>query len=583
MCKSLTLICVFLCCLGMARTTVRAQVQVKAPQECSPAMLDVSALPTPPSFTFGGHLFVLELQNVSPAACSLAGPVATLVPASDTNNQPSYVGTAAKSQTRLLEPGAWAHLVFVWISRAGPELSCDLYSGIHLDVTFQPLRNQPDIEIRNLWIRACGPLGVTGYRPGKYSTATPIPQEWLDWYGPGGLREFKVTPPTPSAEIATTSPLLSLSAQAKRTMLGDRLFSLRLDFPRLAAAGCAFNQMRKRESDGSTVIAIQQCDDAAPEKGTGAPAVPWYHEAGVMGLAMGNLDFTPKHSGPLEYDVSAPIGRSGIKKDAAQYARARVNLVARDPTLPKQVAILDSLPACTATQLRVDSLSPAVSTPLETLRAYNATNISAQPCSLAGVPRARGLADKGQYQPFLPPVCPNCENELFMPRSNGRIDLNEGAMAHLLVASTGNGKGYCTSTPRFELSLDRDASLTEPLNTGPLPKDIAQSATVPFGAHDCVSIDISAWRQGPYDSDPLNLHQAKLAQAGESAPRPVVPSECNKPQLLVHGWPYSIEGAHDPEYALSMEQHQFLRDQPAPPIPLDEQLHRSPAGAWRVQ
>ena len=561
----------------MVRRTLCAQVQANAGQLCSPAMLDVSALPTPPSFTYGAHLFVLELQNISSSACSLPPLQPTqvsLVPSSDTNNQPFYTtlrtedpGHATESHAQVLDPGAWAHLLFVWTSGAGPELSCDLYSGIRLGLSFQwQERNEPGIEIRHLWIRACGPLAVTGYRMGRYSSASPIPRSWIDWYGPDGLAGFTVPAPTPASEIVTPSPLLSLSAQAKRMMLGDRLFALRLNFPRLAAEGCAFSQLRKRESNGSTIIEIQECDDAVTDKGVGPPAVPPHHEAGVIGLWLsnGNLEFMPEHTGPFEYDVIAPIGSSGDKKTVAQYARARVNLVARDPSLPKQVAILDPLPACAERQLRVDSLSPVISTPLKALRAYNATNISAQPCSLAGVPRMRGLDEKGNYQPFLPPVCPNCENELFMPRSNGRIDLKEGESAHLLVASSGNGSGYCTFTPKLELSLDRDASPTEPISTGPEPKDIAQSATVPLEAHDCVSIDISAWRQGSYDGDPLNLRQAKLQQASESMPKPAVSSECNKRELLVHGWPYPIEGTHNPGYALSMEQHQFLRDDPVP-------------------
>ena len=565
--KSLTLICVFCCCLSMVRGTMSAQALATSGQECSPSMLDVSALPTPPSFTYGGHLFVLEAQNISPTACSLASPVTHLLPASNTNNQPRYVGNAAENRPLVLEPGAWAHLLFIWTSRAGPELICDQYSGVRLDYSYpQQQENEPGIEIRNLWIRACGPIGYTGYRAGRYSSASSIPQSWIDWYGPDGLRGFTVPPPTPSTEIVTTSPLLELSAQAKRMMLGDRLFSLRLDFPRLAAEGCAFSQLRKRESDGSTVIEIQECDDAAPDKNAGPPVVPWYHEAGVMGLSMnsGNLDFMPEHTGPLEYDVIAPVGRGSGEKPAAQYARARVELVARDPSLPKQVAILDPLPACTATQLRVDSLSPAVSTPLKTLRAYNATNISVLPCSLAGVPRLRGLNDDGNYQPFLPPACPNCENELFMPRSNGRIDLNQGETAHLLVAASGKGTGNCALTPKLELSLDRDATLAASGNTGPRPEDIAKSLTVPFEGQDCASIDISAWRPGSYDSDPFNLHQAKLSQAGESASKPAVPTECNKPELLAHGLPYPIEGTHDPEYALSMEQHQFLQGMAIP-------------------
>jgi hypothetical protein len=349
-------------------------------------------------------------------------------------------------------------------------------------------------------------------------------------------------------------------------MLGDRLFALRLDFPRLAADGCAFSQLRKRESDGSTVIDLQECDDAVLHQGVAPPAVPRYHEAGVMGLYMseGIFEFMPEHTGPFEYDVIAPVGWGGGKKPAPQYARARVDLVARDPSLPKQVAILDPLPACTPAQLRVDSLPPVVSMPQKAFRAYNMTNISAQPCSLAGVPRMRGLDEKGNYQPLLPAVCPNCENELFMPRSNGRIDLAEGASAHLLVASSGKVTGYCTFTPKMELSLDRDARLGPSGSTGPQPKDIAQSVEVPFGGQDCVSIDISAWRKGPYDGDPLNSHQVELAKASGSMPRPTVPAECNKPEFLVHGQPYLIEGAHNPEYALSLDRHQFLRDDSVP-------------------
>ena len=85
-------------------------------------------------------------------------------------------------------------------------------------------------------------------------------------------------------------------------MRGDPLFALRLNFPRLAAEGCAYSQLRKRESDGSTVIELKQCDDAATERGSGATAVPRYHEAGVMGLFMsdGNLGFMPEHTGPFD-------------------------------------------------------------------------------------------------------------------------------------------------------------------------------------------------------------------------------------------------------------------------------------------
>jgi hypothetical protein len=151
-----------------------------------------------------------------------------------------------------------------------------------------------------------------------------------------------------------------------------------------------------------------------------------------------------------------------------------------------------------------------------------------------------------------------------MPRSNGRIDLHQGETAHLLAAATGNNTPYCTSTPKLEISFDRDATLTEPLNTRPLPEQIAQSAYLPFEAHDCVSMDISAWRQGSYDGDPLNLQKTELAQSTAAASKAFISSECNRPELLAHGQPHPIDGTHAPEYALSMEQHQFVRDEPIP-------------------
>jgi hypothetical protein len=565
---SLTLLCILGCSLGWVPTTATAQAPATPSQICAPAMLDVSALPSPPTFTYGGHIFVVEVHNISPAACSLQSPQVVLEPTSDTNNQPFYAarrssdpGFKTESEPQVFEPGAWAHLLLVWTSRAGPELSCDLYSGLRLRFAPHPeWEDEALIEVRHLWIRACGLVGVTGYRRGKYDGSL-VPRSWMDWYGPDGLHGLTFASPIKSTNIATDSSLLLLTAQAKRTMLGDRLFTLKLKFPRLAADGCAFSQLRKRESDGSTIISMRECDDVRPDKT--APPVPWYHEPGVMGLNMAGLNFTPKHFGPIEYDVIAPVGRSTGQEAAIQYARTRVELVARDPTLPLQAAILDPLQACSPTQLQVVSLPPVISTPLRTLRAYNATNISQQACSLAGVPRTRGLDDKGDYQPFLPPACPNCDNDLFKARPNGRIDIKPGETAHLLAGATGNGK-RCTSTPKLEVSLDRAVSPTVPGNTRPLPADIAQSETVPFEAQDCILIDISAWRQGPYDGDPLNLHRGKPTQTSEPQSELPIPAECDKPELLAHGRSHMIEGTHEPEYGLSMVKQEFVRDESIP-------------------
>jgi hypothetical protein len=65
--KNLAPIWVVCCLLATSRNCTAAQSLAQSGQICSPAMLDVSALPSPPSFTYGGHLFVLEVQNTSPA------------------------------------------------------------------------------------------------------------------------------------------------------------------------------------------------------------------------------------------------------------------------------------------------------------------------------------------------------------------------------------------------------------------------------------------------------------------------------------------------------------------------------------
>ncbi len=574
MLKGLALSCVSFCWLVVASGAISAQTAATSTRACTPAMLDVSALPGPPSFRFGGHLLVLEAKNISATACSLEAPQVALAPVSDTNNQPFYAAWRTgdpgadthEFEPRLLEPGGWAHLLLMWTSRAAPEFNCNLYSEVHLGFSYQwRQRSEPEVEVRHLWIRACGPFGVSGYRVGRYSVASPVPQKWLDWFGTDGLRGVAFPEPTDSAEIATDSATLALSVKAKRAMLGDRLFALKLSFPRLAAQGCAFSQLRKRESDGGTVILMQQCDDSGMDESAGVPPVPRYHEAGVQGLYLsaGNLEFAPIHTGGLMYEVTAPVGRGEGKKGGMQYARARVDLVVRDPELPGQATVLDPLPACMPDQLRVEVLPPVVATPTKTFRAYNATNVSAQGCSLAGVPRTRGLDGEGRYQQVLPPACPNCENEFFLPRPNGRIDLMQGETAHLLAAAI-DSAGGCMVTQRFEFSLNRDGDLHAPMNTGPLDADTGSSLTLPFEGGDCVAIDISAWRRGAYDGDPLNLRQQKLVQATEPGAAAPVPQECNRPELLAHGRPIPIEGTHEPAYELSMVQHEFVKDEAIP-------------------
>jgi len=513
------------------------------PAVCTPSALDVSALPPAqaaesPNF----HLFVLELQNVGTSACTLPGPQIDLLPKSDTNNNPYFAddpdssGRHPEYLERQLSPGDWVHLLVGWVSRDAPEIQCDQYSGLRL-----ALPGEPSVEVRNLWIRSCFHVNVSAYRPGKYTPSSGPPTRW--WAC--DCADASINPTFPS--LATSSrmlddyPLLQLHAPAKRAMLGDSL-QLRLKFPRQADDSCAFRLLRKRESTGVTIISVQQC---AETKALQTPATPQSLEAGVLRLTLQNMDLLPTHFGPLQYDVVARISDS-------TFARAHFDLLAHDPTPPSQAAILSSLPECSGSQLKLANLPPIVADRLRTLRVYQATNISTAPCSLAGVPTLRFLDEKGANQPFVPRPCPNCANDLFAPRPNGRIDLQAGEPAHFLVAATAIDTKedpwmYCPRSEMLELRFESDSTV-HPL---------------PFAAQDCATTDVSAWRLGTFDGDPLNLRWARVHDAETSSADPT-PPDCNKPELLAMGQPHMTSLWQQLQIGLSIASRNFVAGQEVP-------------------
>ena len=528
-----------------------AQTKSSFVPNCTPAVLDVFALPmAAPPLSVDGHIFVLELQGIGSAPCTLPEPAVDLLPKSDTNNNPRYVtndsddaGSNAHNGPKQLQPGGWAHILFAWISRAAPEISCDEYSGLRLKLLFHPnieIPDEPSIEVRHLWIRACGPLTVSGYRLGRYNMGSLVPKGWLQWYGPASIANLKFPNQGTSSQIISGFPLLQLHAPAKRTMLGDSLV-LRLNFPRRADSSCAFQLLRKRESTGATVISVQECPEveAGPRVTVSRTLQP-----GAISLVMQNLDFLPSHLGPLSYDVVTQTDDS----NPPLYARAHLDLVASDPAPPGQVPIIDPLPACTSSQLRIIDRPPVVADRLRTLRVYEATNTSAASCSLAGIPPIRFLDDKGMNQPFVPRPCPNCANELFAPRPNGRIDLHPTETAHFLVGATASDNQYCSQTKTVELTVAPGS----------------QALPLPFDARDCGTLDISTWRQGTFDNDPMNARWEKMHNPPDIHATVPIPAECNKPELLAFGQPKMIRSSGQLQFGLSMATSDFLAGQPVP-------------------
>jgi hypothetical protein len=549
--------CVFLSIVASLFPVICFGQPASAPSPiCTPSDLDVHALPPGEAVESPDwHLFVLELQNIGTAVCVAPGPALDLLPKSDTNNNPYFAADDlsesarnAEYAERKLAPGDWAHLFIGWVSRAAPEVPCDQYSGLQLRLLFHPnmdVPGEPSIEVRHLWIRACFHVYVSGFRPGRFTASSHVPERWWRWDSSDRTNTKPTFPAlAAAAQMARESPLLQLHTPAKRTMLADGL-QLRLKFPRQADGSCALRILRKRESNGATIISVQQCPDG---KSVSVQPVPQALEASVLRLTMQNMDLLPAHVGPLKYDVVAQVGSSV----APRYAMAQVDLVAHDPTPPKQATIGDGLAVCAGSQLKLNALPPVLAEQNRNLRAYEATNASTTACAVAGVPELRFLKADGSNDPFAPwRRCPNCVNELFAPRPNGQIDLRPGETAHFLVGATAIDNREdpwmgCGMAWTLELSTDQE------------------SVALPFGALDCATIDVSAWRQGSFDHDPLNVRWAKVHEAETSSVTAPVPPDCNKPELLTMGQPRMTSLWQEPKVGLSMTSRNFVAGQDVP-------------------
>jgi len=523
---------------------------------CNPSALDVHALPPAEAAESPDwRLFVLEFQNIGTSVCTLSAWV-DLLPKADTNNNPTFswdgadrVNSTEKNPPVELSSGNWAHMLIAWVSREAPEISCDEYSGLHLDFSFHPnvdISDEPTVEVRQLWIRSCFRVYFSGQRLGRYTPDSQVPiSRWrCDGIAPAANPTFPAL--TASSQMDNGSGLLLLDAPSGRTMLGDSL-QLRLRFPRQADDGCAFRTLRKRESNGATVILVEQCPSSRASRDL---PVPNNLESGVLRLVMQNLDLRPAHVGTLTYDVVAQVG----SLEAPMYARAQVELRTSDPTPPKQATIVDPLPMCSGSQLKLAALPPVLAERVRALRTYEATNSSTTACALAGVPELRFLNADGSNDPFaLWRRCPNCVNDLFAPRPNGRIDLQPGKTAHLLVGATGIDARedpwmFCSTTQSLEFVA---APGSEPV-------------VLPFGAQDCATIDVSAWRQGGFDHDPLNEQWAKIHEAETSSPAVSKLPDCNKLDVIKMGQPRKTSVWRKLEVGLSMPSRNFVVGQPVP-------------------
>jgi hypothetical protein len=313
-------------------------------------------------------------------------------------------------------------------------------------------------------------------------------------------------------------------------MLGEH-FGISLNRTTKAKSDCDYRMLRKRESDGTTIVSLHNCDETKSAGDTVPTPSSEVTQTYIVPVPIGML---PAHPGPVTYDVISNIA----SPDAPSWAESHIDLVAHDPTPPSQVSIVNPLPDCTELQLMFVSLPPAITTPRTTLQAYEATNISNDACAVAGVPHIR--TELGAMWP-----CPNCGNNLFAARPNGRIDLKQGQSAHFLVGTEFHSEdGLYGSECQPIKSVDFE-----------LPK-WNRSLALPYAGGACGTLDVSAWREGKFDSDPLNIQWAKTHPAS-SDPISVIPSDCDISELLSRGRPVVISTEKDLSFGLSLEHHEF--------------------------
>jgi hypothetical protein len=331
-------------------------------------------------------------------------------------------------------------------------------------------------------------------------------------------------------------------------MLGDYL-GFRVRFQRQSDHGCPYSLVRMRESTGQTAIVVAQCPQGRDEADLPSPR---FAEPGVLRLDLGRLGLLATHTGSVDYNIISAVDSS----DRPVFAEAHLILTVRDPAFPGQAAIANPLPGCTVPQLRVAALPPVISERWKTLRAYEATNISEQSCSLAGVPLLRTVDQNGiRFRFYNPPPCPNCPNAMFSPRPNGRIDLKPGEKAHVLLGATAINTDddpwmHCESTRSILLwpSTDLPPNVGEPPELGiPLPLD----------ARVCAGVDISTWRAGAFDGDPHNIRWGTGRRLSAEGSFPIEPS-CNTAELRAMGTPQLISVRPNIAFGISAPQNNFI-------------------------
>lgn len=481
-----------------------------------------------------GRLLVLELRNRAAEQCRLPELQIELRPGTSSERpqnvlpDPREPVAGFNDPSRMIAPGEVVHLLLAWSSaplvvKPFALQNCAAYDGMTVAIGSPPYR-EPFLEVRHFWTQSCGPAWRSPYRRGTYALGEGIDEEWLHR---ADLKASDFAPVLVPRELPVGSSEGGLRRLNDVEYLPGTFesgyfgyFELYLKMPPTPEADCSFQVLRKREADGQTLIYINHCPVAG--------SVPRRSGAQESRLWVTQLGMLPQRTGVVEYDEDSEILAQG---DVAS-VRSHTELHIRDPKQPMVPVIDSSTPECKASQLIMTSPPAELGTHWRNPREYapsgqvwydgkvfEFTNTSATMCRLGGAPELRFLnAPEIKSGSLRPPIYRNCSTPIFQTRDSRWIDLRPNDSAHFIAARHVFDPSYsflCTVMGGLALSLPGE---NEPLK-------------LPFEAGTCAGFFATNWREGRYDSDPLNLQYDKLQQehdAQRAAGAPPVPEKCRE-------------------------------------------------------
>jgi hypothetical protein len=496
--------------------SVRAQ-PLHTVHSCKAADLDILVLPVSNHASTGVSTMPIQFTNLSANTCSLTASGQLEVEPKPTglglfweDYQDSYPSAKVMRERHWeVMTGETVHLLLASSNVPVGSEPCYDVDGMKLGLGNAP-GEYAALTVMHVWWHACGTIYVSSYRFGAYSGDETLGSHnrYYSSLRPGDLV------PSVEYDIADTHAG-ELSPTFDRTLLHE-YFNLYIDNIDPVRANCPFTVLRRRYGDGTTTVLLTHCD-SAQQAGT-APSKPRGDRPRFV-IGPSALSLAPEHEGTVTYDAIVETSRAG-KETYVHPTAAKIDIRSDQPV--KLGDVDTRLPVCLAAQLKVGERVELPGVESHTAQAFNVINTSKYACRIGGVPKAEFFADKlrGTKQYYIFAVCPNCEDKLFAPRQVGWINLAPQASVHLIV-------GELTKIREPQWACRTTVEMTVALH------DDADGLTLPLNAPSCGPVDISAWREGKFDGQPMR----PTVRESESQRPSALPPECERQDFSKTGRP----------------------------------------------